>query len=474
MATTNTLKPLLDRKSWEMCNPCPTSSTTGMFVIADPTGTDKDAMFVTSVALQYLYDHNQDGFVELPTSGIAGTFAAGACGTFHPVGPNGTASAGTTTTLTTTLTIPRDLAGFTVRITGGTNAGQTFTIASNTFGANAVLTFTGAAGSPFDNTSVYTIMSGRYWFFNAGTVAVGFKYWDRATNAWSAAKSVTNLPTAWATNGALIATPSTAGAFATGTATAGSTTTLTNSGKAWTVNQWTNYQVRITAGAGAGKVATITSNTATVLSFANIGATLDNTSVYSIEGNDDNLYLLGNAAVTMYKYSISGDTWAVMAPTTARAAAPGAGMGANWIAQATDTRYTTENTIQNGRYIYSFRGGATGNLDYFDIAGGTAGAGAWTNLALAYGNAAATFTLGSSFATDTNYIYASKDATGRCFRYDVPNQTILPFNHLLYPDSTAIEGVKLWVKNYVDGGTTLKWVYRWSNTGQQLLRCLVI
>ncbi len=36
----------------------------------------------------------------------------------------------------------------------------------------------------------------------------------------------------------------------------------------------------------------------------------------------------------MYRYSISANTWSTMAPTTARAAAPGIGMSANWIGKS--------------------------------------------------------------------------------------------------------------------------------------------
>src|SRR5438270_265719 len=82
----------------------------------------------------------------------AGTFAAGACGAYHPSGPTGTASAGTAATLTTTTTINRDLSGFKVRITAGTGAGQEATILSNTYGANSVLTFA-TLGTVPDNTS---------------------------------------------------------------------------------------------------------------------------------------------------------------------------------------------------------------------------------------------------------------------------------------------------------------------------------
>lgn len=107
-------------------------------------------------------------------------------------------------------------------------------------------------------------------------------------------------------------------------------TTLGKTGKTWTVNQWTNYQVRITSGLGIGQVRTIASNTATTLTVAAWTTTPDATSVFEIAPNDDFLYLLGNNAVTMYRYSISANTWTTMAPTTARAGAMIIGGGANF------------------------------------------------------------------------------------------------------------------------------------------------
>lgn len=74
-----------------------------------------------------------------------------------------------------------------------------------------------------------------------------------------------------------------------------------------------------------------------------------------IEGNENFLYLAGNAAVTMYKYSISGNTWAVMAPTTARSAAPSTGMSLN-IVDDVDDVWADESDFRNMRYLYSVRG----------------------------------------------------------------------------------------------------------------------
>lgn len=52
-----------------------------------------------------------------------------------------------------------------------------------------------------------------------------------------------------------------------GTATAGSTTTLTDSGKTWSVDQYKGWFVRITGGTGSGQVKHISGNTATILTI---------------------------------------------------------------------------------------------------------------------------------------------------------------------------------------------------------------
>lgn len=451
-----------------MMTPCPTTNATGMFTITDPSGEDKATMYVCAASTIYRYDHGQDGWQALPASGIAGTFAAGSCGTFHHQGPSGTATAGTTTTITTNLTINRDISGYKVKITAGPNAGQTRTIASNTYGANSVITVTEAYGVAITTSSVYLLLTGRYWFFNAGTSAVGFAYYDRALNTWTQ-RSVTGLPTAFGTDGRLVNTFSADGAyFATGTATSGGATTLTNSAKSWTANQWTNYQVEITGGTGAGQVRTIASNTNTALTVSSAWTiNPDNTSVYAIEGNEDYLYLLGNYAVTMYRYSISGNSWSTLSPGTARGAAFATGGGANWVSNVSDSRWTAESAIINGRRIYSFRGGASGALDYYDIPENK-----W--YAVTYTPLADTFTTGSCYDYDDNYIILQKESTGRLFRYIIAEQRLIPFGTCTYPDSTATVGDKLWTKSMTDGETKIKWVYKLKNSGTELLRCMMI
>lgn len=154
----------------------------------------------------------------------------------------GSATSGTTTTLVdashgvdAAVWRTNQWAGFWVYIFSGTAAGQIRQIASNT---GTTLTWSTAGTAP-DATSRYLIVG-----------------------------------------------------FTAGTATAGTATTLTDSGKSWTVNQWTNYAVRILAGTGVGQVRPIASNTATALTIVGSWATTpDTTSIYAIQGDPDKAYL---------------------------------------------------------------------------------------------------------------------------------------------------------------------------------------
>ena len=66
-----------------------------------------------------------------------------------------------------------------------------------------------------------------------------------------------------------------------GTAESGNTTTLTDTDKSWTADEWIGYYVKITAGTGSGQIKKITDNDATSLTAA-FDTAPDNTSVYEI------------------------------------------------------------------------------------------------------------------------------------------------------------------------------------------------
>jgi hypothetical protein len=485
MTTSVNLRKLLHRKAWEMCASSIASATSGAFVVSDKYNLlpGSLAILMTSAAAVYQYQGDQDSWMTLPASGAAGTFAAGSCGEMRALGAMGgtftqTATGGSTTTIVTNRTIVKSLAGCRVRVIAGAGVGYDSTVTSNTLGANAVLTVPASAVA-FDATTQFQVYSGSLWFFNAGTTAVGFSVYDLATNAWTA-RSVTGLPTAWGTTGQLVSTIGAAGAFATGTATVGSTsTTLVNAAKAWATNMWANYQVRITAGTGVGQIRTIASNTGTTLTVSSAWAvTPDITSQYAIEGNDDYFYLLGNNAVTLYRYSVSANAWGTLTPGSARAAVMGSGGTADWIDgvagwnnETQVAHYSTALFKQNGRYIYSFRGAGSAALDVYDIAANT-----WIS-SVGYGGAAETFNVGACSADMAGIIYLLVSTTGRILSFDVAANCLSPiaFNTMQAAlGGTAVEGDKLFLLPFQDGATTILFLYALRQSGTDLVRTMLI
>lgn len=476
MPVANYNRKILDLKRWTMMpTPAPAATAAGSFVISSRLAQQRQ-LFMSSATVHYLYYPFEDGWVQIPSGGLAGTFGAGACGTSTAVGPSGTATAGTTNSLTTNLTLARSLAGYQIEITGGPGAGDVRTISFNTVGANGVITVSSNFTTPPTASSTYRLLTPRYYVLNAGTLAAGsFRVYDFALNTWTSL-TITGLPGAWGTDGKLIATPSYGDNgldvnFATGTATAGGTSTTlpdTDSGKNWTVNQWANFQVRIASGTGAGQIRTIASNTANTLTVSTAWTTTpDGTSVYHIEGNDDFLYLMGNNAVTLYRYSISANTWTTLSPGAARAAAPVAGMSGHWVFGVTeDSRWTDENNIINGRRIYSFRGGGGAVLDYYDIAANT-----WVS-GVSYAPGTETFNAGSKYVYAGDYLYMTKEATGRWFRYSFAQQSMIGFGTNVYPQGAAIAGDTSF--DVVEPETNARFLCMLLNTSAIHMRCLVI
>lgn len=435
-------------------------------------------MLVRSTTEAFMYNPSEDGWVTITSPALAGTLAAGASGTAgawstgSTVGAASlTATAGTTSTITTNQTLARDLRGFKILIMSGPNNGAVLDIVSNTIGTNAVITVATQA-SAFSASTTYRLMTPRFYVLGSGTLAAGsFKVYDYATNTWQTL-TITGLAATLATDGKLIATPSIIGGafkqFATGTATSATATTLVQTGKTWTASQWINYQVRITGGTGAGQIRTITANTADSLTVATWTTTPDATSTYAIEGNDDFLYYMGNNAVTLYRYSISANTWSTLAPVAARAAAPAAGMSGHWVHSVEAADWNNESAIINGNRIYSFRGTAGGVLDYYNISANT-----WVS-GVTYSPNAETFTTGTKYALLGGRLYIQKDATGRWFAYDFARSELFPWSTALYPQGSAIVGDTAFDVVYKDGATEIYYVYFLLNTSQVLLRQLVV
>jgi hypothetical protein len=176
---------------------------------------------------------------------------------------------------------------------------------------------------------------------------------------------------------------------------------------------------------------------------------------------------MGNNAVALYRYSISGNSWTTLSPSAARAAAPGAGMSGQWVWGVTDSAWTNESAIINGRRLYSFRGAGTVTLDYYDIAANT-----WVSN-VTYSPRTETFTTGSSYVYSGDYIYVQKDNVGRWYRYDLAGSYMDPWSYILYPQGGAVVGDTCWDVLYEDGPTKITYIHKILNSSNVHLRCLV-
>jgi hypothetical protein len=479
MPTTNGNRKILDLKRWEFCTPAPLATSAGAF-IASSRHHRQQQLYVASATAQYLYNPLEDGWTQIPSGALAGTFGAGACGTATAIGPSGTATGGTTSTINTNLTLARDLRGYSIHITGGPNAGATLAISSNTVGANGVVTVPTQA-SAFTASTTFRLLTPRWYVLNAvtasGTTTANlFKFYDFATNTWASAETGATDGIAPAavigTDSKLICTPSWQGSgyksFATGTATSATATTLVNSAKTWTPSQWINSQIRIVSGTGAGQIRTITANDATSVTVATWTTTPDATSVYSIEGNDDFIYYMGSNAVTLFRYSITAGTWTTITPGVARGAAPGAGLSGHWVWEAPDAAWNNESAILNGRYIYSFRGAASAVVDRYDIAANT-----WNN-ALTYAPATETFTTGSKYVYRDDSLYIQKEATGRWFQHNFVTSEQNGWTTMTYTQGAAVLGDTAFDVHYTDGATEIDYIHMVLNTSTVMLRAMVI
>ena len=158
-------------------------------------------------------------------------------------------ASGTLTDSTANWTV-NQWAGYTMQIWTGTGRGQLGYITSNT---STVLTFSNSLSTPADATSRYNII-----------------------------------------------------AYDGSTATSSSGRILFDTTKTWTVNQWANYAVRIVSGTGIGQIRQIMSNGPTSLVvYDTWNIQPDNTSVYLIIPNSQDLLITLGASTETYIYRIN-------------------------------------------------------------------------------------------------------------------------------------------------------------------------
>jgi hypothetical protein len=138
-----------------------------------------------------------------------------------------------------------------------------------------------------DNTSRFRVASGAILLFSsaAATPFYTVQWYDVLSDTWYVKTAQTLNVAAVGTDGTIERTNETTSLWDRGLATSGTTTTLTDTAKSWTTNQWVGYYVQIFSGTGSGQLLKVTANTSNALTFATATAP-DATSRYIITGFD--------------------------------------------------------------------------------------------------------------------------------------------------------------------------------------------
>jgi hypothetical protein len=198
---------------------------------------------------------------------------------------------------------------------------------------------------------------------------------------------------------------------------------MVDTSKAWKTNQWAGKRVLVTSGTGFQQELTVTSNTATQLTFGTATAP-DSTSTYTI---------LGRPAV-------------------------GAGIGFEWA-------YGVSNASEKGRYFIASRGGGSHTFDYYDL---RTDRWLYGNYLLGQGD---TLTTGTMYAYDGgDRYYYIKDATARISFVDIPNRALKPLCTIPYGQGAAILGNRM---ETVTNSNGLKYLYVLRHSSTEMWRTTI-
>lgn len=514
------LKPILDLPCWE---PLGTITAADSTAVTGTAGTSmasdlrcsehrsRNIWFLKSIAILVQYNAKNNGWVQLASPALTGTFGNGASMVFAPShGPRGSISAGATTTSFTISSAlpnsaslsPNQLKGIRVRVIGNTSGGSGLTeertILSNTGGTTPTITlesalsFTPAAGA------TYEILSGRLYMLSAGTLASNsFKYFDIATNAFNTtALPISGLPGSVSTDGYLLSldelhTPITGignvaingevgGYFGTLTATASSSTSLTgqllNGDSGVVENEYRNFQIRIvedvTQPEAVGQRRRISSHTAgtspeyTVPSW---DVTPSSSAKYVIENNNDIIFT--TAATAIYTYNAVTNAWS----SSTYAAKPSAG-GAGLTCWHPFNRTIDSDKNARHSYLYFARGGGSNIIDRLDIAG--ASNGAWS-ADIPYDNKGLTLfnTGGSSIyepITNRTFLmpFAVSNTAVGIYTFNNDTMSLTAYVNCPQIHGTSATGERLAISMFIDGTAKRSFVYCLPSTQSLFLRLL--
>jgi len=161
-----------------------------------------------------------------------------------------------------------------------------------------------------DTTSRYRVEGGSLFLLSSASAAPFYtlQQYDRLSDTWYIRTATTLNFDAAGTDGTCYPVDENANVWEKGTSsTTGTATTLTDSTKFWTTNQWAGYYVRFYGGTGEGQQSLIASNTATQLTFASVSNAPTSTTDYIIEGYDAGTASSGSTSTLVD----SSKSWAV-------------------------------------------------------------------------------------------------------------------------------------------------------------------
>lgn len=165
-----------------------------------------------------------------------------------------------------------------------------------------------------NETSSFVIESGGIFVFSsvATTPFSSMQYYDVLSDTWTTKTPLGGqVIAAYGTDFAIERTGTHGGIVLSATTVfSASTRTITDSGNTFTTDALRNKQIRILSGTGMGQRYRIISNTTNSIEIPKDWAIVpDNTSAFEIWPNTDEIYLVGGAMSSMWKYTVENNYW---------------------------------------------------------------------------------------------------------------------------------------------------------------------
>lgn len=307
----------------------------------------------------------------------------------------------------------------------------------------------------------------------AAGASVTFYRYDIATNVWSAALSVVNIPAAFAVDGRLICPEPAINGYQGGYHSAVALNTIVTTGAAAGATSLTVTALPLalpvgsvlnfgTASSPLWAVLTVAAAAAAVsITVSPLIATIGAATAYWYA----DMFLFGNNAAVVYRYNFNTALWVLTSANSANPAIPavtgtlGAGHVVAWLPGSGDA-----NALNR---IVIVRGTATSTIYEYDLNTNTFST-------VTYYPATEAFTTGTASAIrqDANgksaKLLIQKDATGRVFELTRPNNRMLPkTTQYLVGSGAALVGDRIFCLRSADG---VEYLYLMPSTSSYFLR----